>query len=90
MGDVGAVRQALWDGRQGSWMTEWSLTPQQKGVLTGIRKDSPAGTLCPGDGGGYLTEPMTATRERNVDPGVDVTVPTYGGVPYAEGPSERS
>ena len=33
---------------QGSWMTEWSLTPQQKGVLTGIRKDSPAGTLCPG------------------------------------------
>jgi hypothetical protein len=57
-------------------MTQWSLTPQQKGVLTGIRTDSPAGALCPGDGGGYLTEPMTATRERNVDPGVDVTTPT--------------
>ena len=47
-----------------------------KGGVTGIRKDSPAGTLCPGDGGGYLTEPMTATRERDVDPGVDVTAPT--------------
>jgi hypothetical protein len=64
------------NGGQGSWMTEWSLTHQQKGVMTGIRKDSPAGTLCPGDGGGYLTEPMTATLERDVDPGVDVTAPT--------------
>jgi hypothetical protein len=50
--------------------------PSGKGVLTGIRKDSPAGTLCPGDGGGYLTEPMTATRERDVDLGVDVQAPT--------------
>jgi len=64
------------DGQQGGWMTEWSLTPQGKGVLTGIRKDSPAGILCPGDAGGYLTEPITATRERDVDPGVDVTTPT--------------
>lgn len=64
------------DGQQGAWMTEWSLTPQGRGVLTGTRKDSPAGTLCPGDAGGYLTEPITATRERDVDPGVDVTTPT--------------
>jgi len=64
------------DGQEGEWMTEWSLTPQGKGVLTGTRKDSPAGTLCPGDAGGYLTMPITATRERDVDPGVDVTTPT--------------
>jgi serine/threonine-protein kinase len=63
------------DGGHGSWMTEWSLTPQGKGVLTGTRKDSPGGNLCPGDGGGYLTEPMTATRERDVDPGVNVPAP---------------
>src|ERR1700752_2978399 len=64
------------DGQQGEWMSEWSLTPHGKGVLTGIRKDSPAGTLCPGDAGGYLTEPMTATRARNADPGVEVETPT--------------
>jgi hypothetical protein len=63
------------DGQHGDWMTEWSLTPEGKGVFSGIRKDSPAGTLCPGDGGGYLRVPMTATRERDVDPGVDVEAP---------------
>ena len=64
------------DGQQSDWLTEWTLTPHGSGVLTGTRTDTPKENLCRGDAGGVLTEPITATRERGVDPGVDVAIPT--------------
>jgi serine/threonine-protein kinase len=59
-----------------TWTTQWWLTPESDGTLTGTRVDTPAGSLCGGGPAGVIREPISGTRVGDVSEGVDVAVPT--------------
>lgn len=45
---TGTYESKCADGSTSAWTTQWSLTPQGDGTLTGTRVDTPGGTLCGG------------------------------------------
>lgn len=60
---TGSYEMKCADASTSAWTTQWSLTPQGDGTLTGTRVDTPSGTLCGGRPAGVISQPITATRE---------------------------